>query len=198
MLLAAAAILGGVVVVAMGRGGELALFDRDAPVKVLRLASPGEVANLKLPLGLVGYQTRAAGEALAAAADLLARRDAEIAALRREIWRLGGDDQLVVPEESGSGHGVLDFAAPDLAEGLGAGGNSYSSASLAAWYESIAQAGSRGDDESGSESESVSGSESASASSSEFDEEAPVAADLDQKRAEELDETSRLEQDSRS
>src|SRR5579863_1984865 len=190
MLLAAAAVLGGVVVVAMGRGGELALFDRDAPVRVFRLASPGEVATLKLPFGLIGYQTRAAGEALVAAANLLAKRDAEIAALRREIWRLGGDDQLVVPEESGPEYAVPDYAVRDFAD-REAGRASYTSPSLAAWYESIAQPGSREDDEAGPEAE-------------EAGPEAAVAADLDQGRADEpdeadeADETSvRLDQDSR-
>ena len=154
ILLAAAAILGGVVVVAMGRGGEMVLFDRDLPVKTTRLETPGEVATLRLPFGFVGYQARATGEALVAAANLLAQRDAEIAALRREIWRLGGDDQMVVsevPERIAAG-----FAAPGLRRrasgpGLAAPGfadqevgvSSYSSASLAAWYDSIAQPGLR-------------------------------------------------------
>jgi hypothetical protein len=106
ILLAAAAILGGVVVVSMGGGGELALFDRDRPIKITRLRTPGEVANLQLPFGLIGYQARATGEALVATANLLARRDAEIAGLRREIWRLGGDDQL----------DVFDAPGPERAE----------------------------------------------------------------------------------
>jgi hypothetical protein len=115
ILLAAAAILGGVVVVAMGRGGEMALFDRDRPVKILRLETPGEVATLPLPFGLIGYQARATGEALVAAANLLARRDAEIAALRREIWRLGGDDQMVVSDAEVPGVPAPEFAAPEFA-----------------------------------------------------------------------------------
>jgi hypothetical protein len=104
VLLAAGAILGGVVVVAMGRGGEMALFDRDLPVKITRLQTPGEVASLQLPFGLIGYQAGATGEALVAVANLLARRDAEIAALRGELGRLGGGDQAAQP-----------FAPPSLA-----------------------------------------------------------------------------------
>ncbi len=114
ILLAAGAILGGVVVVAMGRGGEMALFDRDLPVKITRLETPGEVATLQLPLGLVGYQARATGEALVAVANLLARRDAEIAALRRELWRKGGDDQAAGSDASAPGFAEHDFAAPGL------------------------------------------------------------------------------------
>jgi len=116
ILLAAAAILAGVVVVSMGGGGEMALFDRDLPIKITRLRTPGEVANLQLPFGLIGYQARATGEALIVAANLLARRDAEIAGLRREIWRLGGDDQLDVfdgpgPERAELGPERADFDA---------------------------------------------------------------------------------------
>jgi hypothetical protein len=121
ILLAAAAILVGVVVVAMGRGGEMALFVPDRPVRIIRLETPGDVATMYLPLGLVGYQARATGEALVAAANLLARRDAEIAALRREVWRLGGDDQLVVPgAEAGAPAGSDGVAAAD--EGAAGGG----------------------------------------------------------------------------
>ena len=89
LLLAALAILGGVVVVAMGRGGEMAFFPRDLPVTGLDLRSPADVAMLRLPLGAIGYQVQATSEALAAAANLLAARDAEIAALRGELRQLG-------------------------------------------------------------------------------------------------------------
>jgi hypothetical protein len=157
ILLAAAAILGGVVTVAMGRGGEMALFDRDLPVKITRLGTPGEVATLRLPVGLFGYQTRATGEALIAAANLLARRDAEIVALRREIWRLGGDGQMVVSQASAP---EPDFAVPEPAApdpGFAAAGFvdeevgavTYTSTSLAAWYDSIARSGAADSPEAG-------------------------------------------------
>ncbi len=93
LLLAAGAILGGVVVVAMGRGGEMALFRRDIPVALTQPRTPAEVVTQRLPLGPIGYQVQATEEALIAAAHLLAERDQEIAALRSEIWRLGGGDQ---------------------------------------------------------------------------------------------------------
>lgn len=182
ILLAAGAILGGVVVVAMGRGGEMALFDRDLPVRTVRLKTPGEVATLRLPFGFVGYQARATGEALVAAANLLAQRDAEIAELRREIWRLGGDDQMVVSQVPEPGFETPDFAAPGF-EDQEVGGSSYSSASLAAWYDSIAQPSLREDEE---PAEAAAG-----------------ASDLGQNRIDgpdetgQLDETSRLEDASR-
>jgi hypothetical protein len=89
LLLAAAAILGGVLAVAMGRGGELAVFSRDVPVAPIRARTPADVAMLRLPLGLFGYQQQATADALRAVAGLLDERDAEINRLRDEIWRLG-------------------------------------------------------------------------------------------------------------
>lgn len=102
LLLAAIAILGGVVLVAMGGGGEMALFSRDVPIALTHPRTPGEVANQRLPLGPIGYQVQATEEALVAAANLLAERDQEIAALRSEIWRLtagapGAGDQQADP-----------------------------------------------------------------------------------------------------
>ncbi len=67
----------------------MALFRRDLPAVTLDLRSPADVAMLRLPLGPLGYQVQATSEALAAAAHLLAARDAEIAALRGELTRLG-------------------------------------------------------------------------------------------------------------
>jgi hypothetical protein len=73
LLTAAIAILAGVVVVAMGRGGEIDASD---------------LALLQLPIGLFGYQEQATHEALDAAARLLAEQDAEIGRLRKEVERL--------------------------------------------------------------------------------------------------------------
>ncbi|HUD36535.1 MAG TPA: hypothetical protein VMR14_06545 [Streptosporangiaceae bacterium] len=92
LLLAAGSILGGVVVVAMGRGGELAYFSRDLPEAVMRFSSPADVVSVRLPLAPFGYQAQATGDALTAAARLVAERDAEIALLRRELRRLDPDD----------------------------------------------------------------------------------------------------------
>ena len=88
LLLAAGAVLGGVVVVAMGRGGQIAIFRPDIPVPALRFRTPDDVALAKLPLALFGYQVQATGDALAAAAALVDERDAQIAELRRELLRL--------------------------------------------------------------------------------------------------------------
>jgi hypothetical protein len=89
LLLAAVAILGGVMVVAMGRGGEIAAFRRDRPVAFTPIRTPADIATLRFPIGLLGYQVRATADALTAMANLLAERDYEIATLRSELWRLG-------------------------------------------------------------------------------------------------------------
>lgn len=102
LLVVAFLILAGVVAVAMGRGGELTLFQRDLPAQRFRLRSADDVAMLRLPTGLFGYQEQATSDALHAIADLLAKRDAEIAGLREEVWRLGAPMNVgSVPADSG-------------------------------------------------------------------------------------------------
>jgi hypothetical protein len=88
LLTAAIAILAGVVVVAIGRGGEIARFDRDLPMTPPRVRDASDLALLQLPIGLFGYQEQATHEALDAAARLLAEQDAEIGRLRKEVARL--------------------------------------------------------------------------------------------------------------
>jgi hypothetical protein len=88
LLTAAIAILAGVVVVAMGRGGEITRFDRDLPMTPPRVRDASDLALLQLPVGLFGYQEQATHEALDAAARLLAEQDAEIGRLREEVARL--------------------------------------------------------------------------------------------------------------
>jgi hypothetical protein len=119
LLLAAGAILVGVVVVAMGRGGEMAIFRRDVPAGLKHPRTPGEVATQRLPLGPVGYQVQATEEALIAAANLLAERDHEIAALRSEIWRLGGRDQAAAHDRQVDSDGrAKDATDPATQAGL--------------------------------------------------------------------------------
>jgi hypothetical protein len=88
LLASALAILAGVVAVAMGRGGEIARSQRDLPVLPPRIRSASDVARLRLPIGLLGYQEQATDDALDAAARLIADQEAEIARLREEVWRL--------------------------------------------------------------------------------------------------------------
>ena len=89
LLAAALAILAGVIAVAMGRGGEMAEFPSDRPAMLIRFASAADVAELRLPLRLFGYQLQATDEALHAAALALAEREAEIASLRADLNAAG-------------------------------------------------------------------------------------------------------------
>jgi hypothetical protein len=92
LLAAAIAILVGVVVVAMGRGGEIAPSHRDAPVRPPRIRTAADLAMLRLPVGLFGYREDATDAVLDAATRLIAEQQAEIARLRAEAWRLRPPD----------------------------------------------------------------------------------------------------------
>jgi|SRR5215472_7485619 len=111
LLTAAIAILASVVVVAMGRGGEIARFDRDLPMMPPRIEDASDLALLQLPIGLFGYQERATRVALDAAARLLAEQDAEIARLRDEVTRISAG---VVPrgEPGGAFRGTVSPGEP--------------------------------------------------------------------------------------
>lgn len=85
MLVAAAAVLVGVVLVAMGRGGELAFFEADyAPLK-LDEVSATDVALFRPPTALWGYSMQATDEALNRVAAAITERDIEISALQQQV-----------------------------------------------------------------------------------------------------------------
>jgi hypothetical protein len=84
IVLAAGAILAGVVVVAMGRGGELAR-DRPAEPAATDFRTWSEVASYRPPGALLGYHPAATEYALAQVARAIAERDAEIDLLRRRL-----------------------------------------------------------------------------------------------------------------
>ncbi|MGH3302254.1 MAG: hypothetical protein ACRDOK_11330 [Streptosporangiaceae bacterium] len=84
IVLAAAVILAGVVVVAMGRGGELAR-ERPAEPAVTNLRTWSDVASYRPPAALLGYHAGATEYALAEVARAIAERDAEIDLLRRRL-----------------------------------------------------------------------------------------------------------------
>jgi len=85
MVVAAVAILAGVVVVALGRGGELAFFQPDyAPIKLDEISAT-DVVLFRPPVAIWGYNTQATDEALNRIADALTERDIEIAALRQQV-----------------------------------------------------------------------------------------------------------------
>ena len=85
LLVAAAAILGGVVLAALGRAGEMATFAGDAAPIELDEVSATDVALLRPPMSLWGYNAQATEDALRVIARSVTARDVEIATLRREL-----------------------------------------------------------------------------------------------------------------
>ncbi len=85
LLIAAAAILCGVIVVAMGRGGELAPSAPDNRPLDAEIVTAADVALLRPPLAIWGYDVRATDEALNMVARTVTERDVEIVSLRRRI-----------------------------------------------------------------------------------------------------------------
>jgi len=89
LLLAGAVILVGVVSVAMGRGGEMAEFPSDyLPPTLDDLLTAADVAALRPPSGLWGYNIQVTDEALGRIAQVVTERDVEIAVLRQQLAEL--------------------------------------------------------------------------------------------------------------
>jgi hypothetical protein len=119
LLLTALMILGGVVVVAVGRGGELTLFRSDAAPLRQRLATAADMASFRPPLAFFGYSAQATDDALQRIARAVADRDAELARLRGQLAVLRPD-----PVASGDPAPFGDpvpFGDPGAAAGPGPG-----------------------------------------------------------------------------
>ena len=84
IFLAAAVILGGIIVVAMGKGGELSRERPELPART-DFRSWSDVADYRPPAALLGYHAAATEQALALIARTIAERDAEIDWLRRRL-----------------------------------------------------------------------------------------------------------------
>jgi hypothetical protein len=86
LLLAGAVILAGVVAVAMGHGGEMAEFPSDyIPPTLGDLLTAADVAMVRPPAALWGYNTQVTDEALSRIAQIVTERDVEIAVLRQQL-----------------------------------------------------------------------------------------------------------------
>ncbi|MCW2903654.1 MAG: hypothetical protein JWO67_5919 [Streptosporangiaceae bacterium] len=103
--LAGVAVLAAVVVLATGRGGELAETHPDHPPLPLpgtHLLSGTDAALLRLPTGLWGYHVRITDEALEQLALALTQRDTRIAVLEQQLAQLRttqrGADGRAAPE----------------------------------------------------------------------------------------------------
>jgi hypothetical protein len=84
IVIVAVVLLGGTVVVARGKGGELARDTGDDPVAA-DFESWADVASYRPPAALLGYHAGATERALHLASRLIADRDAEIAWLRSRL-----------------------------------------------------------------------------------------------------------------
>ena len=85
LLAAAVVIVVGIVVVAIGRGGELAQAPADTRPLSAHIVTAADVALLRPPAALWGYDMRATDEALNMVARTVTERDVEIATLRRQL-----------------------------------------------------------------------------------------------------------------
>jgi hypothetical protein len=85
LLVVAAVILGGLIAVALGRGGEMTEFSADVRPLDTDIATAADVALLRPPLALWGYDKRSTDEALNLVARTVTERDVEITRLRRQI-----------------------------------------------------------------------------------------------------------------
>lgn len=111
LLLAGAVILAGVVAVAMGHGGEMAEFPSDyIPPALGDLLTAADVAMLRPPAALWGYNTQVTDEALGRIAQIVTERDVEIAVLRQQLADLRSGPRTAAPA------GSATFASAILAE----------------------------------------------------------------------------------
>jgi hypothetical protein len=112
IVLVAAVILGGVVVVAMGRGGELSRERPELPARS-DFRTWSDVARYRPPPALLGYHAGATEHALSLIARTIAERDAEIDWLRNRLA------EVIRPEPGPAGHGGGELASPSAGAGAG-------------------------------------------------------------------------------
>jgi hypothetical protein len=118
LLLAGAVILAGVVAVAMGHGGEMAEFPSDyVPPSLGDLLTAADVAMLRPPSALWGYNTQVTDEALSRIAQVVTERDVEIAVLRQQLADLRSGTRGASPPAAAEPElAGPELAGPDLAE----------------------------------------------------------------------------------
>ena len=92
MLIAVVVILAGIVLVATGRGGELSAEHTDYAPLDLGPASATDIALLRPPTALWGYDMQATDEAMAQIAESVRERDVRIVALEQLVTDLSRED----------------------------------------------------------------------------------------------------------
>lgn len=110
LIVVAAAIVVGVIIVALGRGGELAKSTADfVPFESDDDITATDVALLRPPPSLYGYHIPATDQALSQIAQAMTERDVEIATLRRQLADLRSvTDADVRPDaQAPTDYGVL-------------------------------------------------------------------------------------------
>jgi hypothetical protein len=141
IVLAAAVILGGIVVVAMGRGGELSRERPELPARS-DFRTWSDVASYRPPPALLGYQVAATEHALSLIARTIAERDAEINWLRNRLAEVIRPEPGLVEQDGEPGtlgasagtdanqEGGTPGYEPDLADDNDQGGNGRARPSL--------------------------------------------------------------------
>src|ERR1700757_4866052 len=97
MVIAIIVVLAVVVYVAMGRGGELSAERNDYVPLDLGPVSATDVALLRPPTSLWGYNVQATDEAMEQIAESIRERDVRIVALEQLVTDLGRERQPMTP-----------------------------------------------------------------------------------------------------
>ncbi len=100
IVIAAVAVVAAVVLVAMGRGGGLSLERNDYVPLDLGPVSATDVALLRPPTGLWGYNMQATDEAMDQIAESIRERDVRIVALEQLVTDLSRDQAPMQPLSS--------------------------------------------------------------------------------------------------
>ena len=122
MLVAAVIILVGVVVVASGRGGEIAPEYPDYPPIDLGPVTAADVALLRPPSAAWGYNMRVTDEALETIARAVTERDIKIAELQQQLDDLRGEPPQQRERPSGAWPAAADAGNEEAEGGEGSEG----------------------------------------------------------------------------
>jgi hypothetical protein len=114
MLLAALVVLAGIVIVASGRGGEMAYEHPDYPPLDLGPVTAADVALLRPPSAAWGYNMRVTDEALAQIARAMSERDVRISALEQRVTDLREELSRGLPPRPGARHRAPGGVEPGL------------------------------------------------------------------------------------